>query len=149
MKDRKRRRKNKLRGERTFGGGDTKNRRGSGTKGGKGRAGSKKHKFSKYYMFAGTLRKHKPKQKGRTMNVGDLCEKLGFFLEKKMVEKQGEMFVVDGKKLGIAKLLGKGSVTQKILLKNMNASSKTTEKIIQAGGKTENTQEDSKEEVVE
>ncbi len=137
MSDRKRKRKNKLRGNRTFGSGDTKNRRGSGTKGGKGRAGSKKHKFSKYYMFAGTLRKFKARPKGEVMNVEHLDDKANIWIEKKLVESHNGFFVVDGKKVGLQKILGKGAVTKKFLLKNLAVSEKAREKIIGAGGKIE------------
>ena len=53
MPERTRRKKNKLRGNRTHGKGNTKNHRGAGSKGGRGRAGSHKHKFSKYYKTFG------------------------------------------------------------------------------------------------
>ena len=49
-------------GTRSRGAGNTKNRRGAGCKGGKGRAGSKKHKFQKYVKLFGT-EKIKPRQK--------------------------------------------------------------------------------------
>ena len=54
---RKRRKVNKQLGERTHGHGDTKNWRGSGNRGGVGRAGSHKHKFSKYWMTFGIKRR--------------------------------------------------------------------------------------------
>ena len=57
MTIRKRKKKNKLRGHRTHGKGDTKNHRGAGSRGGVGRAGSHKHKFTKYYGEFGTEKK--------------------------------------------------------------------------------------------
>ncbi len=139
--DRTKRKKNKLRGNRTFGNGDTKNRRGSGVRGGKGRAGSKKHKFSKYYMFAGTLRKLKAKPKGIAVNLEYFEEKMDRLLAKKLVEEQGGFLVVDGKKLGIAKILGKGHAGKKMHLKNLAVSEKAKEKIQAAGGKIEGLEE--------
>ena len=59
---RKRRKKNKQRGERTHGHGNTKNKRGAGSRGGVGKAGSHKHKYSKYYDSfgkSGTLKTDK------------------------------------------------------------------------------------------
>ena len=56
---RRRKKKNKLRGQRTHGGGGTKNRRGAGCRGGVGKAGSHKHKFSKYYVEFGIKKKLK------------------------------------------------------------------------------------------
>lgn len=138
MNDRKRKRKNKLRGKRTFGSGDTKNRRGAGSRGGKGKAGSKKHKFSIYYVYAGKLlRRLKAKPKGKIVNVDYLNQKLEQFAKEKKVEQQNGLFVVDAKKLGFGKVLGKGMITRKILVRNAAVSAKAKEKIEAAGGKVE------------
>ncbi|MDO8633952.1 MAG: uL15m family ribosomal protein [archaeon] len=138
MIDRKRKRKNKLRGKRTFGSGDTKNRRGAGSRGGKGKAGSKKHKFSIYYVFAGKiLRRLKAKPKGKIVNVEYLNQKLEQLAKEKKIGQENGLFVVDAKKLGFYKILGRGIITRKMLVRNALVSRKAKEKIEAAGGKIE------------
>jgi len=131
---RRRRKKNKLRGHRTHGAGGTKNRRGSGCRGGVGRAGSHKHKFSKYYMDFGTKITLKPKKKGISMNLAEFSSMLGVWAEKKLVEMKGNSFVVDCSKIGVDKLLGRGELSAKVELSNVKASRKAVEKIEAAGG---------------
>ena len=53
---------NKMLGQRTRGNGDTKRRRGAGSRGGRGLAGSHKHKYSKY---AGKFGQEKKKVRSR------------------------------------------------------------------------------------
>lgn len=133
---RKRRKKNKLRGMRQHGAGDKKNRRGAGTRGGRGKAGSHKHKFSKYYTYFGVKRTRKAKQKFSAINLGQIADKLQEWIKGGKVEKNEEgFFLVDGKKLGFVKVLSKGSLKEKILLVNARASEKASEKILSVGGK--------------
>ena len=130
---RKRRRVNKLRGRRTHGAGDTKNRRGAGSRGGRGRAGSHKHKFSKYWMTFGIKRKLKAKRKLIAVNVQEIYK----FLDDKDV--------LDGKVKGIGKILGKGELKKKITVRNVKVTEQAAEKIIAAGGKIEGMEEGSTE----
>ena len=130
---RKRRRVNKLRGRRTHGAGDTKNRRGAGSRGGRGRAGSHKHKFSKYWMTFGMKRKLKAKRKLIAVNVQEIYK----FLDDKDV--------LDGKVKGIGKILGKGELKKKITVRNVKVTGQAAEKIIAAGGKIEGMEEGSTE----
>lgn len=138
---RKRRKKNKLRAQRTHGKGDTKNKRGAGCRGGRGRAGSHKHKYSKYY---GTFGKEKKKVRGKKKGMEVNLEQLQLMLPrwgKGKVEKKENSFVVDGKKAGIGKVLSRGEISEKIVLKNARASKRAKEKIEKAGGKVEETGE--------
>lgn len=134
---RKRRRKNKYRGNRVHGKGDTKHKRGKGSKGGKGRAGSHKHRFTKWYMDFGHRVKLKTKKTLNAINIADLMQLLPRFLAEKKVEKEKDAFVVDGKKIGYDKILGKGIIKEKIIVRNMKVSENTAEKILKAGGKVE------------
>jgi large subunit ribosomal protein L15 len=120
---RKRKRVNKLRGNRTHGGGDKKNRRGAGSRGGRGRAGSHKHKFSKYWMTFGMKRKLKAKKKLESVNLQEIH---------KFLDEKG---VLDGAAKGIGKILGKGELKRKIIVKNVKVSKIAAEKIEAAGGK--------------
>ncbi len=132
---RKRRKKNKLRGMRQHGAGDKKNRRGAGSRGGRGKAGSHKHKFSKYYTYFGVKRVRKPKKKLPGISLEEIANKLYGWEKEGKVKIENGLFVVDGKKLGFGKVVSKGSFGEKILLVNAKASEKATEKILEAGGK--------------
>jgi large subunit ribosomal protein L15 len=115
----------RLRGNRSHGKGNTKNNRGSGCKGGKGRAGSFKHKFTKYYVTIGNKISLKPKEKLKTINLTDLD-----VLAKDKTE-------INLKELGYGKILAKGNLTKKLIIKNAQVTEKAKEKIEQAGGKVE------------
>lgn len=142
MTVRKRKRKNKLRGSRTFGTGNTKHKRGSGCKGGKGRAGSHKHKYSKYYdTFGVTVRLKPGKLEGREMNLWQIGENIEGWLSSKMIEKSGDTYVIDCRKLGIRKILSKGNLAHKIILRNAQLSEKAREKILASKGSIEEADE--------
>lgn len=132
---RKRRRANKQLGERTHGHGDTKNWRGSGNRGGVGRAGSHKHKFSKYWMTFGiktTLHTFHPK--GKAVNVGQVSNQIEKWMKQgKVVEDEG-MIVIDGSKIGISTLLGSGDVKGEWYVKNVRVTEKARTKIEEANG---------------
>lgn len=137
MTVRTRRKKNKLRGQRTHAKGNTKNKRGSGVKGGVGRAGSHKHKFSKYYDAFGKKGKLKTKTNAKALNVGQLQQKLAEWEAKKLVGKEESLTVVDAKKVGFQKILGTGAIKDAVLLKNFKASKRAAKKISEAGGRIE------------
>lgn len=134
MTDRKRRKKNKLRGQRTMGAGNTKNRRGAGCRGGRGRANTNKGKFASHGRFKPTLYRQKTMSvKGKAIKLGDLNTRLEEFVQKGLVVKEGEKYIVD-KKSGFAKVLSQGETDHKIVLK-INAASGAVKKILAAGGK--------------
>ncbi len=134
MARRERRKKNKMRGHRTHGAGNKKNRRGKGVRGGVGKAGSHKHKFSKYYVDFGVKRTFKARQKEPTINLEEVQVRLGGWLKAGKARKEGVHFVVDGKALGFGKVLSRGSIKEKIRLENVKASEEAARKIIAAGG---------------
>jgi large subunit ribosomal protein L15 len=145
MGDRRRRKKNKLRGQRTMGAGNTKNRRGAGSRGGRGKAGSNKHKFHSL----GRLKERKYRQKaiqakGEAIQLGKLDLILEQLSSQGKVIKEGEKYVVD-KKSGYSKVLSQGEASHKIILK-INASAKAISKILKAGGKFEYKKKDYKPE---
>ncbi|MBR9707726.1 MAG: 50S ribosomal protein L15 [Candidatus Diapherotrites archaeon] len=116
----------KMRGRRTMGIGNTKNNRGGGCKGGRGRAGSNKHKFSKYYKTLGMAPGFKrPNVKGSTvMNVELMTE---LVISKSLGTIEGNHIVVDLTKAGYTKLLGKGIAYKtekplKIIVDSVSAS---------------------------
>ena len=134
MTDRKRRKKNKLRGQRTMGAGNTKNRRGAGGRGGRGKAGTNKHRFHSAGRLKPTLYRQKVMSvKGKAIKLGQLEAKLETLVAKGLVTKDNGKYIVD-KKSGFAKVLSQGETTHKIILK-INATVGAVKKILAAGGK--------------
>ncbi len=134
MTVRKRRRVNKLRGKRFHGHGNTKNARGKGARGGMGRAGSHKHKFTSYWMTFGQKITLKAKPKPKAINLAEFLRLIPQWLSEKKAEKKGEKIVVDGYKVGYGKILGRGNVEQALVLSNLAVSKGAREKIEEAGG---------------
>ncbi len=131
---RRRRKKEKVRGHRTHGKGNTKNRRGAGSRGGSGRAGSHKHKFSKYYADFGGQKAMKPAKKERSINVDILLERIPKWLEKGKVKEEAGAIKIDGRIIGFDKILGRGKVEKKLFLVNIKTTKSAAEKIKSAGG---------------
>ncbi len=134
MSVRKRRKKDKQRGMRTHGKGNTKNSRGAGSRGGRGRAGSHKHKYSKYYADFGGKKAMKPAKKGKAINLSELENLVEVLVSRKKAEERDGKIFIDGKKAGISKILSRGIIKKRLVLKNIKASRKATEKIVKAGG---------------
>ena len=134
MTVRKRKKKNKLRGHRTHGKGDTKNKRGAGSRGGRGRAGSHKHKFTKYFgEFGQDKKKITGKPLGPSLNLDQIDAALPKWMEQKKVVKEGTNIVVDGKKLGFVKIIGRGQLDSKVVFENVKVSKKALEKLEKSG----------------
>jgi len=129
----------KIRGSRTCGYGSHKKHRGSGSRGGKGRAGGFDHKWS--YVI-----KYEPGRFGKygfkrhpslikdleTINVGELEE---FILKNKdKFEVEDGKIVVDLTELGFEKVLGKGKISTPMVVKAVEFSESAREKIESAGG---------------
>jgi large subunit ribosomal protein L15 len=134
MTVRRRRKKNTVRGHRTHGQGDTKNRRGAGSRGGRGRAGSHKHKYTKYF---GTFGKNKKKVIGKplgpSINLDQIEQLLPTWIAAEKVSKEGNKIIVDGKKIGFAKILARGQLKSKVVFENFKASQRAMEKLKESG----------------
>lgn len=135
MVERKRRKKNKVRGERTHGMGDTKNNRGGGCRGGRGRAGSNKGKFASLGRLDLKKYRLKPKAKGKKISLGNLNDKIESFVENGKIKKEKEYYIID-EKSGFEKILSQGKIEKKLLVK-IKVSKKALEKIMDAKGKVE------------
>lgn len=144
---RKRKKKNKLRGNRTHGRGNTKNKRGKGATGGRGRAGSHKHKFSKYWKEMSREAKkgfyNKTRKDFEVINVDELDRAIvdenfrkGKSLQN-VIEKKDAETVVDFKDKNMCKILGRGNMTRKIVLRNAVVSESAKKKIEAVGGRIE------------
>jgi large subunit ribosomal protein L15 len=133
----------KIRGTRTCGGGRHKNRRGKGSKGGSGNAGTYKHHLVRslkagikkgkhgFHPHTHSNRSHSEKI---TLNVGELEEMLEELIATGKAEQREDGFYIDVEKIGVDKILGGGKVTRKLNLRVKNISSAAKEKIERAGG---------------
>lgn len=132
MVERKRRKKNKLRGQRTMGAGGTKNRRGAGSRGGRGKAGHRKHKIATFMPLKEKKYRLKAGVKVKEITLQNLDKILETLVTKGKVTKEGSKYIVD-KKSGYGKVLSQGNTEKEIVLK-INASIGAVKKIIAAGG---------------
>jgi len=138
----KRKKNTRQRGSTTHGYGSMKKHRGAGNKGGKGFAGSGKRADSKKPTIWENKKyfgKHGFKNLGfkktiKAINLLEIEQKLQNFVSKKLILKENDVYIVDLKKLGFNKLLGKGKPTKKYKITVEYASKKITEKIKKAGG---------------
>ena len=113
----------KFRGSRTCGGGTHKNRRGAGSRGGRGNAGCFKHHVVRTLMRGqrqGKYGFHRPNAKKiDVINVGVLDQMVG---EDGRIDLSGK------------KVLGDGRITRKLIVSAANFSRSAKEKIEAAGG---------------
>jgi large subunit ribosomal protein L15 len=133
----------RIRGTRTCGGGSHKKRRGKGNKGGSGNAGAYSHHVV-WSLKRGIVKGHNASKPFRyrssdekTMNVGELEEMLSELLEAGKAEERADGVFLDAQALGVQKILGRGNVTRKLLLKAEKISRTAQEKIERAGGSVE------------
>ncbi len=140
----------KYRGSVTHGGGSRKKRRGSGSRGGRGHAGSGKrsghrkrplgrHGFTsltKRVSHAGpAVRSLAQTINVRTINVGNLTPgQLKRWTEQGLAREEKGTYAVDLGKAGYGKLLGAGSVSAKIAVTVPRWSAQAEQKIAAAGG---------------
>jgi len=128
---RKRKKIVKLRGSRTCGWGSAKKHRGAGSRGGRGLAGTKKHR--KFWVMKNmpehigkrgfkSLTQRKLKQALKTINLRDIV---------KLTDKKD----IDLIKLGYDKVLGAGHVEKPLKIRARFFTKTAEEKIIKAGGR--------------
>ncbi|MBS7643325.1 uL15 family ribosomal protein [Candidatus Bathyarchaeota archaeon] len=134
-KDRKIR---KRRGSRTCGWGRVGQHRDHGRLGGHGKAGIHKHKWNQNQpKYAGKTGFKCPKGLGRTVNVinvGELQELANALVTNKKAKSEDRKIVFDLSELGYNKLLGKGRITEAMIVKAPAASKSAIKKIEEAGG---------------
>jgi large subunit ribosomal protein L15 len=130
------------RGSETHGHGASKKHRGKGHRGGKGYSGGGKRGDFKI----GKLRKlnklptgksgftSKSRKTIRAVNLDKLQKTLRTYLEKNLIDKKGDAYSIDLKKIGFDKLLSKGEVYTKMTITASQASLGAVDKVKQAGG---------------
>ena len=136
----KKRKVRKKRGSRTHGYGRGGQHRGRGQRGGTGKAGHHKHKWS--YVL-----RHEPdyfeKRRFRSphrteinaINVGELDEDIFQLLTEKKALRKSDGIYVNLKRLGFNKLLGGGQVTHQLVVTVDSCSGSAAEKIREAKGR--------------
>ncbi|MDD1678099.1 MAG: 50S ribosomal protein L15 [Methanomicrobiales archaeon] len=133
--------RSKYRGSRTCGAGTHKNRRGGGSRGGRGHSGGCKHHFMRYYAQGVTYGKNGfsplPRSAESVMDVGVLDMMTASLLQQEMVTQEGDIIAVDMTRLGVDKVLGGGKVLHKLHISAHSFSALAREKIEAAGGKAE------------
>ena len=75
--------------------------------------------------------------KGKALNVGQLVSQLDAWKKQGKITQEEGMSVVDGQKIGVAKLLGSGEINQELFIRNMRVSEKARQKIEEANGEIE------------
>ncbi|MBW6516972.1 MAG: 50S ribosomal protein L15 [ANME-2 cluster archaeon] len=130
----------KFRGSRTCGGGTSKNRRGGGSRGGRGNAGGCKHHFVRNYLNGLAYGKHGFKRPQKMLiytpivNVGELDELAEQLVLDGQAQKEGDMYHINLAELDIDKVLGGGMVTKSIVLTVSQCSERARSKLEEAGG---------------
>ena len=129
----------KYRAHTTHGGGHRKKRRGAGSRGGRGNAGTGKRAGHKRRgVIQGGIKGFNPRRSSKDINSVNLSyfnlEKLSLLEKKGLISKEGDLFVIDLKKLGFDKILGTGNVVAKMKLFAGQYSAKAAEKVKLSGG---------------
>ena len=137
-KDRKVR---KYRGSRTHGYGQIGQHRSRGGRGGTGKAGLDKHKWTyvvkhdpTYWLKKGFVSKQAIGKTVNIINVGKLDDLVTRLDAEQKLERQDKKIVVDLESLGFDKLLGTGAVTKPMLVKVGAYSESASRKLEEAGG---------------
>jgi large subunit ribosomal protein L15 len=139
MTDKKRRQ----RGSRTHGGGSHKNRRGAGHRGGRGRAGSRKHEQHNYPPLekSGFKRPQKTERDVREVTVRELDEDAALYAADGLAEETDGGYeldardvVEDGHEADAVKVLGTGQVRNELTVVADAFSESATDLIESAGG---------------
>ena len=131
----------KFRGKRTFGGGTHKNRRGGGSRGGRGNAGTCKHHFVRSMQRGLSFGKHgfkRPLCMVRDkviVNVGEIDESIEQLVTEGIAEKKGDAYHINLENIGINKVLGSGRVTRPLIITASEFSPSARTKIDEAKGK--------------
>ncbi len=130
----------KQRGSRTHGWGQVTQHRKGGSRGGYGKTGGHKHRWT--YTV-----KYTPDRYGKkgfnnptrvaynSINIGELDEAVGRLLDTGIAVKDEEGIIIDLSKIGIDKLLGSGRVDTPLIIKVEFCSQQASRKIEEAGGK--------------
>ncbi len=137
-KDRKVR---KYRGSRTHGWGQVGQHRARGGRGGTGKAGLDKHKWTyvlthdpTYWEKKGFVSTRNLGRKVTIINVGKLDDLVAKLESEKKLERREKKIFLDLESLGYDKLLGMGEISKPMLVKVASYSEAASRKLEEAGG---------------
>ena len=137
-KDRKVRRQ---RGSRTHGWGQVGQHRARGGRGGTGKAGLDKHKWTwvvkhdpTYWLKKGFVSPRTLGKKVNIINVGKLDALVDKLNSEKKLERKDKKIILDLESLGYDKLLGTGEIVKPMLVKVASYSESASRKLEEAGG---------------
>ena len=133
------------RGSRTHGWGTSGQHRGSGMRGGFGRAGRYRHKRSRlirtkefsdmrYAGKKGFISVAQKQRRERAINLIQLTGLIAALTRENRLKTENNMPMVDLQELGYAKLLGTGSISQAVRVKVGRCSESALRKLKEAGG---------------
>ena len=131
--------RSKYRGSRTCGGGTSKNRRGAGNRGGRGRAGHRDHRFS-HFLIANDVHngKHgfvnKNPSRLTALDIGEIDQMADDLVATGKAAVEGDVIVIDAGQIGIDKILGGGQVTKKMNISALSVTDRARQKIEENGG---------------
>ncbi len=133
--------RSKYRGSRTCGGGTHKNRRGAGNRGGRGRGGSRDHKFVRGVIHAnwtygtcGFKHYHRSSATPDALDIGQIDQILPSLLEQGTAIMEGDAIVLNAADIGVLKVLGGGKVTKKMNITAAAFTQSAIQKIEAKGG---------------
>jgi large subunit ribosomal protein L15 len=137
-KDRKVR---KQRGSRTHGWGQIGQHRAGGGRGGHGKAGLDKHKWTyvvkhdpTYWLKKGFVSARALGKKVNIINIGKLDDLAEMLESEKKLEKKDKKIFLDLESLGFDKLLGTGNISKPMVVKVASYSETASRKLEEAGG---------------
>jgi large subunit ribosomal protein L15 len=135
MVNRKGKRNRKFNGTRNHGKGNAKNRRGKGGKGGWGRAGTHKHRFTYMTVYERHWMSHGGRYGFANQNAGTELPVINLY-EIDQLARGGKVEKKDGKLTFDfeGKVLGTGSITVPIVVRALAFSEKAKEKLKACGG---------------
>ncbi len=115
--------------------------RGAGLRGGRGNAGLSKHRIIQVIKYdpdhfgrKGFKRPQSIVSAARTINLDELAERMPDWQARGLLDPSGDTISLDLGALGYDKLLGRGNITQPLILKVPQASAKARERVAAAGG---------------
>ncbi|NHJ49420.1 MAG: 50S ribosomal protein L15 [Asgard group archaeon] len=140
MVQRFRRKVRKQRGSIHHGYGIQKGHKKAGSRGGVGKSGGSRHEWMKTIKSGRKFGKHgftrppRASKPQKAINIGEISDKVDQLVKKGYATKDGRDVTVDTTKMGITKVLGKGTAKKMtIIAESFSESAK--EKLKKAGGK--------------
>jgi len=142
MTTRREKKVRKFRGHRSYGTGSHKKARGAGNRGGRGKAGLHKYKWSlavlnkeRFFGKRGFKRPQSTVKDIQSINLKELDVRAEKLLKEKLATKEDDKIKINIMKLGFEKVLGGGKISQPLIVEAKLFSKSAIKKLEQSGGK--------------